>query len=174
MNHLLRFVSSCALAGLFLLPTTGCVFVAHDDHSGSREDLAGLNAAKAAFLGAWTKAPGETWTPAKLDTTLDGSEDFLSFDAMSQEKTVVRGHDAYTAIWGPGMNQFTTARLSETEAVRTWSHGDLAVTCSLVRIEGTLGDGTKLDMAGHLTLAWKHTRTGWRAVHEHMSLGVKR
>jgi ketosteroid isomerase-like protein len=173
MNHAFRLASTCALLGLAFLPLTGCVFVAHDEHHAPRNDVAGLTAAKQAFLDAWTKREGETWTTAKLDQSIDGTEEFLSFDAMSQEKTVIRGHDAYTAIWGPGINGFATARLSETEAVRTWAQGDLGVTCSLVRVEGTQADGKKLDLLGHMTLAWKRGKSGWRVVHEHMSLGVK-
>lgn len=164
-----RFVLSATL----LLPLVGCASVAADCCT-PREDLAGLNEAKARFLDAWSKAEGETWTTAKLDAVVDNSADFLSFDAMSQEKTVIRGHEAYAAIWGPGMNGFKTAKLSETESVRTWTHCDVGITCSLVRIEGTFPDGTKIDLAGHMTLGWRRdAKTGWRAVHEHMSLGVK-
>lgn len=139
----------------------------------SSEGIASLNVAKTAFFDSWTKNAGETWTTEKLSRVLDNSPMFLSFDGMSADKTVVRGYAQYAAIWGPGMSGFKTARLSETDAVSTWVSEDLAVTASIVRVQGELGDGTKLDMPGHMTLAWERVTGGWRLVHEHMSLGVK-
>lgn len=164
------------LPGLVLLVAAATSAIATSGCSStccSAPDIAGVAAAKQAFLDAWTKEPGKPFELTKLDAICDRSPDFLSFDAVSSDKTVIEGYAAYTAIWGPGMNGFTSARLSESRAVRTWVGGDLAVTASIARIQGEMKDGTKLDMPGHLTLTYRHDAHGWRVVHEHMSLGVK-
>ena len=135
--------------------------------------LDSLEQAKRAFLDSWTKHEGETWTVDRLSRVLDNSDAFLSFDAMSSDKTVVRSYKDYAAIWGPGMAAFKTAQLSETENVGVWISDEMAVTASIVRIHGELGDGTKLDIPGHMTLVWNRGADGWRLAHEHMSTGVK-
>ena len=149
--------------------------------SGSGTDSAGaiaantasLNAAKAAFFEGWVRKNGTTFTTEKLSRIVDTSEDFLSFDGMSQDKTVISGWKAYSAIWGPGMNGFTNATLSEVRNVRTWIDGNLAITASIARIYGEMPNNQTMDVQGHLTLGWKKEGGQWRVVHEHMSLGVK-
>lgn len=133
--------------------------------------LESLEAAKQAFLGAWTKKPGDTFTMEKLSRVID-PDAFVSFDVMSREHTVIRGYDLYASIWGPGMAGFKTARLSETQNVHVWMSPGQAITASIVRLEGETVDGTKIDMPGHLTLGWHRHGDEWRLVHEHMSVGV--
>lgn len=140
---------------------------------GCATDSAGVAKAKAEFFGSWTKASKQVYTTDKLKTVVANSPDFLSFDGMSQGKTVIEGWQAYADIWGPGINGFQTASLTEQKAVRTWISGDLAITASIAHIQATLPDGKKLDMPGHLTLGWQKIDGQWKLVHEHMSLGVK-
>jgi ketosteroid isomerase-like protein len=167
MNEAAHFIPALALASFLL---AGCQ---HSEAHSPAADRASLDAAKQAFFASWTKGPADTFKLDKVAATVDKTSDFLSFDAMSKDKTVISGYDAYAAIWEPGMNAFKSAQLSEAKAERTWISGDLAVTASIAHISGELPDGTKLDMPGHLTLAWKRDGASWRAVHEHMSLGVK-
>jgi ketosteroid isomerase-like protein len=148
----------------------GCLGTGHGRSPGGLESL---EAAKHAFLDSWTKHAGDNFTLDHLASVVDTTGAFVSFDAMSRDKTVVRGYAQYAAIWAPGMAAFKTARLSEVEDVHVWLSEDMAVTASIVRIEGEMLDGTKLDVPGHLTLAWRRDGSTWRAVHEHMSLGVK-
>ncbi len=166
-STLRAFASSLLLSALIL----GCQATRQGVSS---EGVASLSLAKSAFFDSWTKNAGETWTAEKLSRVLDNSEMFLSFDGMSSDQTVVRGYAKYAAIWGPGMNGFKTASLSETNVVSTWVSADMAVTASIVRVQGEMADGTKLDMPGHMTLTWQSVgNDAWRIVHEHMSLGVK-
>ncbi len=160
------FAASLLLAALI----SGCQASGPNLPSGGLESL---NVAKSAFFDSWTKNAGETWTTERLSRVLENSDAFLSFDGMSTDKTVVRGYAQYAAIWGPGMGGFKTARLSETENVHTWLSSDMAVTASIVRVQGEMADGTKLDIPGHMTLAWNRKGSSWSLVHEHMSLGVK-
>jgi len=163
-----RFLRTLCVPLLFAALLAGCRSMLSD----GPPSLESLEQAKQAFLGAWTKNPGDTFTTEKLSRVIDGDA-FVSFDAMSKDKTVIRGFDAYAAIWGPGMVGFKTARLSETENVHVWMGRDHAITASIVRIEGEMVDGTRLDMPGHLTLGWHRRGDEWRLIHEHMSLGVK-
>ncbi|HTF88413.1 MAG TPA: nuclear transport factor 2 family protein [Planctomycetota bacterium] len=135
--------------------------------------LESLEKAKQAFLDSWTKHAGETYTTEKLSRVADTTDSFVSFDAMSKDKTVVKGYAQYAGIWGPGMAGFKTAQLSETENVHVWIREGMAVTASIVRVHGETMDGTMIDMPGHLTLGWLREGDDWRVVHEHMSLGVK-
>ncbi len=154
---------------------SGCHQDAADDDSPEAiaASTASLNAAKAAFFEGWTRKNGTTFTTDKLAKVFDNSDEFLSFDGMSQDKTVISGWKAYSAIWGPGMNGFTNANLSEVKTVRVWIEDDLAITASIARIYGEMPNNTKMDVQGHLTLGWKRQDGQWRIVHEHMSLGVK-
>lgn len=137
------------------------------------DDRAGVEAAKHAFLGAWTKRAGETFTLDRLAKAVDTSAGFLSFDGMSAERTVIEGWQAYSGIWGPGMNNFQSASLTEERGISSWIGDDTALTASIARIQGVLPDGNELDLRGHLTLGYQRQAGGWRVVHEHMSLGVK-
>ena len=160
------FAASLLLTSLI----SSCQATGPDLPSGGLESL---NVAKSAFFDSWTKNEGETWTPERLSRVLENSDAFLSFDGMSADKTVVRGYAQYAAIWGPGMAGFKTAHLVETENVHAWLSSEMCVTASIVRVQGEMLDGTKLDIPGHLTLAWNREGSSWRLVHEHMSLGVK-
>ncbi|MDZ4773534.1 MAG: nuclear transport factor 2 family protein [Planctomycetota bacterium] len=137
------------------------------------DDSAGIESAKHAFLTAWTKEAGTAFTLDKLSRAVDTSEKFLSFDGMSQEKTVIEGWKAYAGIWGPGINGFASGSLSESRAVSTWIGDDTAITASIARLQAVMPDGNKLDVLGHLTLGYQRHDGEWRVVHEHMSLGVK-
>jgi ketosteroid isomerase-like protein len=134
---------------------------------------AALSAAKSAYFAGWTKSAGKPFTMDALSKSFCTCDDFLAFDGMSQDKTVIHGWNQYAAIWGPGMNGFTTASLSEAKPLRTWCNGDGAVTASLARIQGTMPDGQSMDMLGHLTLVYAWDRGAWRIIHEHMSMPVK-
>jgi ketosteroid isomerase-like protein len=158
---------------LLVLPSLLVASCQHSEAHSPAADRASLDAAKKAFFASWTKAPGDTFTIDKVKAVTDNSADFLSYDGMSQDKTVISGYDAYAAIWGPGINAFKNAELAETRADRTWIGGDVAVTASIAQVRGAMPDGTKLDLPGHMTLAWKRDGASWRVVHEHMSMGVK-
>lgn len=142
------------------------------NHAGSGRS-GKLDAARSGFFRAWTKHEGIPFNPAGLEASLDNSAEFLSFDGMYPQGPVIDGFPAYIAIWGPGMNGFKTADLSETKLLRSWSSGDMAVTASLVRVRGVLPDGNTLETPGHMTLTWRWSDGSWRVVHEHMSLPVK-
>lgn len=160
-----------------LLGLHGCATSRHDDGAEEAAEVARatleVNAAKQAFLASWTKRAGQTFTTDALSKHVANSPDFLSFDGMSQDKTVIEGWNNYAAIWGPGMNGFTNASLTELRAVRTWADDDMGVTASIVRIYGEMPNGQKLEMKGHLTLVFAPGKDGWRVVHEHMSMPVK-
>jgi len=153
------------LAATLLL---GCRSMTSDSPLG----LESLEQAKQAFLASWTKNPGDTFTTEKLARVVDNSDAFVSFDAMSQEKTVIRGYDQYAGIWTNGMRAFKTAKLTETQNVHVWIREGMAVTASIVRVQGETLDGKPLDMPGHLTLGWLRKGNEWRLIHEHMSIGV--
>ncbi len=137
------------------------------------DDAAGVEAAKHAFLDAWTKHAGAAFTLDKLSRAVDTSANFLSFDGMAEHKTVIEGWKAYADTWGPGMNGFSSASLTESRAVSKWIGDDTAITASIAHIQGVMPDGNKLDVLGHLTLGYQRHDGVWRVVHEHMSLGVK-
>jgi ketosteroid isomerase-like protein len=167
---------------LFLVPAgllglAGCASSHHDDAAEEAAEAAQasveVNAAKTAFLASWTKSAGQTFTTDALGKHVANSADFLSFDGMSQDKTVIQGWNDYAAIWGPGMNGFTKASLSEVKSLRTWANDDMGVTASIVRIYGEMPNGQTLDAQGHLTLVFAPSKDGWRVVHEHMSMPVK-
>ncbi|MFO0831478.1 MAG: nuclear transport factor 2 family protein [Phycisphaerales bacterium] len=132
-----------------------------------------LGATKAAFFAGWSKSANTPFTMEPLSKVACACDDFLSFDGMSQEKTVISGWKTYADIWGPGMNGFTTASLTEAKPLRTWAGDGVAVTASLAHIQGTMPNGQKLDMLGHLTLVYKWDKGAWHVVHEHMSMPVK-
>jgi hypothetical protein len=137
-----------------------------------------ISETKTAFLAAWTKEPGQTFTTQKLSqvvsTTMDvPSARFLSFDGMSPTSTVLEGWETYSALWGPGMNGFTKASLTEVRPVGSWANDTMGVTASIVRIYGEMPDGKVMDTQGHLTLTYQKFGDSWRIIHEHMSLGVK-
>lgn len=142
--------------------------------NGKSGDPAALGTAKAAFFAGWTKSANSQFTMDPLSKVVTTTDEFLSFDGMSHGTTVIQGWKPYAAMWGPGMNGFTTASLSEAKSLRTWCQGDTAVTASLARIQGTMPNGQSMDMMGHITLVYKwDSATGWRVVHEHMSLPVR-
>jgi ketosteroid isomerase-like protein len=169
---LLTLVLSGGLLGL-----AGCASSQRDEEAEDAAEAARataeVNAAKSAFLASWTKHAGQAFTTDTLSTHVATSSDFLSFDGMSQDKTVIQGWNDYAAIWGPGMNGFAKASLTEVKALRTWADDDMGVTASIVRIYGEMPNGQTLDMRGHLTLVFAPTEDGWRVVHEHMSMPVK-
>jgi hypothetical protein len=138
-------------------------------------DTVGVEAAKAQFLAAWTKKPGETFTTDKLSQVVDTSDSgaFLSFDGMSAGSTVLDSWTKYQGVWGPGINQFTEASLTEMKSLRVWVSTDLAVTSSLVQISGKLPDGSLVNPVGHLTLSFRRVDGKWKVVHEHMSMPVR-
>lgn len=180
MTHYCRTRSMLAASLFSVIAIAGTVTLGGCHHNSNTDsattvaaNTASLNAAKAAFFEGWVRKNGTTFTTEKLSRVVDTSEDLLSFDGMSKDKTVISGWKAYSAIWGPGMNNFTNATLSELTALRTWVDGDLAITASIARIYGELPNNQKLDVQGHLTLGWKKDAGQWRIVHEHMSLGVK-
>ncbi len=146
---------------------------AQEDARESAQAMAGVKAAKTAFLASWTKQPGEMFTTDQLSKTVMTSSDFLSFDGMSQAKTVIEGWDEYASIWGPGMNGFTKASMTEIKALRTWADDDMGITASIVRIQGEMPNGQTLDVQGHLTLVFRPTDKAWSVVHEHMSMPVR-
>lgn len=142
--------------------------------NGKAGDPAALGATKAAFFAGWTKPANAQFTMDPLSKVVSTTDEFLSFDGMSQGTTVIQGWKPYAAMWGPGMNGFTTASLSEAKSLRTWCDGNTAVTASLARIQGTMPNGQSMDMLGHITLVYKwDNASGWRVVHEHMSLPVR-
>lgn len=138
-------------------------------------EIASVGQARDAFLASWTKSEGKPFTTDALSQSVDNSAAFLSFDGMSQSKTVIQGWNEYSAMWGPGMNSFTKASLTQTKSLRVWVDDDVAATCSIVRIYGEMPNGQKLDMPGHLTLVFHRDdeRNPWKVVHEHMSMNVK-
>lgn len=140
---------------------------------GGVDDTGGVESAKRAFLASWTKPNGQPFTLDRLSQAVDTSERFLSFDGMSPDKTVIEGWQAYSAIWGPGINAFQSASLTEERPVANWIGDDTAITASIAHIQGILPDGSALDVRGHLTLGYEKRDGAWRVVHEHMSLGVK-
>lgn len=147
--------------------------------TGQRDDdrdegtAASLNATKAAFFAGWTKNANTQFSMDAVAKSASTSDDFLSFDGMSQNKTVISGWKTYSDIWGPGMNGFTTASLTEAKALRTWVDDGMGVSASIAHIQGTMPNGQKLDMMGHLTLVYKWDNGAWHIVHEHMSMPVK-
>jgi ketosteroid isomerase-like protein len=155
----------------------GCIVVAKTEtiEPGKLSgDVSGPKATVDAFFEAWTKEPGETFTTARLGRTIVGTDEFLSFDGMSQNDTVIQSWNEYAGVWGPGMNQFTRATLRPTDQFKLSRSGDLALWAGLVRVYGEMPGGQTLDQSGHMTLVLRRTGDGWRIVHEHMSLGVKR
>ncbi|MFO0857731.1 MAG: nuclear transport factor 2 family protein [Phycisphaerales bacterium] len=138
-------------------------------------EVASVEHARDAFLASWTKTEGKPFTTDALSQSVDNSGAFLSFDGMSQGKTVIQGWNEYSGMWGPGMNGFTKASLTQTKSLRVWVDDDVAATCSIVRVYGEMPNGQKLDMPGHLTLVFHRDgeRKPWKVVHEHMSLNVK-
>lgn len=155
---------------LLALTTYGCKTTRMHE---SIDDAAGVVAAKGAYFSAWTKSPGEAFTLEKLSRVIDTSNGFVSFDGMSQQKTVIQGWKAYSGIWEPGMNGFKSGSITESQSLSTWTNEAMAMTASIVRIQGETLDGNKLDLLGHLTLGLEKHDGAWRIVHEHMSLGVK-
>jgi ketosteroid isomerase-like protein len=129
------------------------------------------------FLGAWTKVAGTPFTTDALAATVD-QKSFVSFDGMSPHKTVITSWNDYAAIWGPGMNAFTTANLSLSQTLAMGMQDDMAYWAGLVRIQGVMPSGEVMDMPGHMTLILhKHDNAAdgvWKVAHEHMSLGVKK
>jgi ketosteroid isomerase-like protein len=159
-----------ASAAVLSMLSIGCQM--SKDAKMDRPDYAGVEAAKQQFLSAWTKPAGQPFSTDKLKAVI-GDEAFLSFDGMAQQKTVLIGATEYLGVWGPGMNGFTTARVTEHKPIRTWTKGDLGITTSLAGIYAEMPDGNKIDTLGHLTLVFQRINGAWRVVHEHMSLGVK-
>ena len=172
-------ISTVTVLGLAAASTVATLGGCHTGSGGAHSaetiaaNTASLNQAKAAFFDGWTKMAGTNFTTDKLGKVFDNSENLVSFDGMSQDKTVIRGWKAYSGIWGPGMNGFTNASLSEAKSISTWIEGDTAITASIARIYGEMPNGQKMDVQGHLTLGWRRIGSQWRIVHEHMSLGVK-
>lgn len=163
------------LAGAALLP--GCIVVAKTETVEPGKvtgDVSGAKAAVDAFFEGWTKEAGEPFSTARLQRTVVNSDEFLSFDGMSPNDTVIQSWNEYAGVWGPGMNQFTRAKLSPTEQFKLNRSGDLAVWAGLVRVYGEMPNGQTLDTPGHMTLVLRRTGEGWKIVHEHMSMGVKR
>ncbi len=164
--------------GLPIALLASCATTRELDKNGAAEDaaeIASVEKARDAFLASWTKTEGKTFTTDALSKSVDNSNIFLSFDGMSQGKTVIQGWNEYAAMWGPGMNGFTKASLTQTKSLRVWADDDVAATCSIVRIYGEMPNGQKLDMPGHLTLVFHREGDDkpWKVVHEHMSLNVK-
>ncbi len=144
-----------------------------DDEGSESARATLLTNAKAAYFAGWSKAAGQNFTMDNLGKVYDTGEDFLAFDGMSEKKTVLSGWKVYSDTWGPGMNGFTTASVTEAKSLRTWMEDDLAVTASIAHIHGTMPNGGVLDAQGHLTLVFEFDDGAWRIVHEHMSLPVK-
>jgi ketosteroid isomerase-like protein len=164
-----RLIASGLICGSSVMLTTGC-----SSADGRRAAaMSQVSQTKKAFLAAFAKQEGETFTTDRLAAVVDPTADFLSFDAVSQNKTVLSGWTEYAGVWGPGMNAFKTAHVTETKNLREWIDERSATTASLVRIYGELPDGSKIDMPGHLTLTYRRQGDQWRVVHEHMSLNVK-
>jgi ketosteroid isomerase-like protein len=165
-----------ALLALSLAACTlpGCIAVNKTETAAMKSaDLDGAQAAVDSFFAAWTKREGEVFTTERLGRVVANSDQFLSFDGMAP-KTVIKGWNEYSATWGPGMNQFTSATLSAAEPISLTGSGSMAVWCGIASIKGNMPDGSKRDMPGHLTLVLSKQSGQWRIVHEHMSLGVKR
>ena len=134
------------------------------------DDASGVEAAKRAFFAAWTKNPGTEFTLDKLSQAVETSEDFLSFDGVSEGRPVVAGWKAYASVWGPEMNGFESVALSEARALATWIGDDTAITASIARIRIDMPGGEQLDLHGQLTLAYRRHDGAWRVVHEHISV----
>lgn len=168
------------LALLTLLAPLSILAACHSAHKDGSHD--GIHEAKknqqvidaaANFCAAWTKTAGQTFTTDKLGKAIDQDE-FLSFDGMSQGKTVIDSYADYAAIWGPGMNGFTNAKLSITETLAAEVEDDMAFWAGIVRVYGEMPGGNKLDVPGHMTLVFNKEGGTWLVMHEHMSMGVKR
>lgn len=157
------------IAGSILLATACRTTPAHEHDA----DRAALDAAKREFFAVWNKQPGVEFDARRLAAILDDSNEFLSFDAMSPQSTVLEGAERYTSLWKAGMNGFASGSFTEVRSLRTWLCGDGALTASLAHVHATTGDGQVIDLDAHLTLGWRRTDAGWRVVHEHMSTGVK-
>jgi hypothetical protein len=152
------------------------------DAGGGMLEPKGLAAARTAYFDAWTKSPGQTWTPAKLQAVLGSGEAFVSIDGMvppagvhGSPGPVFTDTKAFLAHWsGPGgMNAFTEAKLAEVRTIRTWGGGGLVGSVSEVNVSGTLPDGNRLSMPAYVTLVFTadaKSPTGWRLVHENMNL----
>lgn len=157
-----RVISMLVLAGI-LMSSGGC----------NVANKLELDMARKNFFEAWTKPAGQPFTTNKLADVVETSDDFLSFDGMNANQTVIESWKKYESIWLPGINQFVAAKLSEQKMVREWASDNLAITASIAHIQADLPDGKKLDTLGHLTLGWQRKDGKWVVVHEHMSLGVK-
>lgn len=166
-----KYALAVVLPALALL--TACQSSQYRDDDDTQGRAASLNATKAAFFAGWTKSANTKFTMDALSNTVCTCDDFLSFDGMSQDKTVISGWKTYADIWGPGMNGFSTASLSEAKSLRTWFEDDLAVSASIAHIQGTMPNGQKLDTTGHLTLVYKWDKGSWHVIHEHMSMPVR-
>jgi len=163
------------LATAAVLPA--CIVVSKIEAPEVSKLTADVSAPKAvidAFFEAWIKEPGQTFTTDRLQRTIVANDEFLSFDGMSPNDTVIQSWNEYAGVWGPGMNQFTRATLKPTDQFKLVRSGDLAVWAGLVRINGEMPNGQTLDLPGHMTLALRRTIDGWKIIHEHMSTGVKR
>jgi ketosteroid isomerase-like protein len=138
------------------------------------DDAPGVEAAKRAFFAAWTKTPGAEFNLDKLSQAVEQSEDFLSFDGVSKDNSLIAGWKAYAANWGPDMNGFVSASLTETRPLATWIGDDTAITASIARILVEMPGGEQVDMQSHLTLGYRRHEGTWRVVHEHLSLDAKK
>lgn len=157
------------IVGSILLATACRSTSAHE----SDADRAALDAARREFFAVWNKQPGVEFDATRLTAIVDDSNEFLSFDAMSPQSTVLEGSERYTSLWKVGMNGFASGALTEVRPLRTWMCGDGALTASLAHVHATMPDGQVIDLDTHLTLGWRRSDAGWRVVHEHMSTGVK-
>ena len=138
------------------------------------DDVSSIETAKRAFFESWTKSPGAEFTLDKLSQAVETSEDFLSFDGVSEGRPVIVGWKAYAAAWGPEINAFESASLTEERAVATWIGDDTAITASIAHIKIALSGGEQLDMRAQLTLGYRRRDGGWRVVHEHLSTDAAR
>lgn len=172
MNTTLR---GALLVSIVPVLTLASCATSREYHRDDATEIASVERARDAFLASWTKSEGKPFTTDALSNATDTTPQFLSFDGMSQGKTVIQGWNDYAAIWGPGMNGFTKASLTQTKSLRVWADDDVAATCSIVRVYGEMPNGQKIDMPGHLTLIFHRDgeRNPWRVVHEHMSMNVK-
>ncbi|QOI99596.1 MAG: nuclear transport factor 2 family protein [Phycisphaeraceae bacterium] len=168
-----------AARSAFILPTfalaallTGCGATGAA-RTASDLDQANLLAARDAYFAAWTKGPGP-FDMAALERVCDNTSTFLSFDAISPSTTIIRGWGAYAGIWSQALAGYTSASLTPDEHLAAFMTGHSAWTASLARVNGTLPDGTVLDVPVHVTLVWQLHGREWRIVHEHVSAPVRR
>jgi ketosteroid isomerase-like protein len=134
------------------------------------DDVSGIEAAKRAFFESWTKEEGTAFTLEKLSQAVETSEDFVSFDGATEGRPVIAGWKEYASVWGPAMNEFESASLTEARPVATWIGDDTAITASIAHIRIGTNDGAQIDLRAQLTLGYRRHDGGWRVVHEHISV----